>query len=259
MKKMSLVLVTATTLALPALADYYVAGDFNGWSTTANVMTDLGGNIWGLNLAGVDGRHEFKITLGDWSQSWPASGNSWFLGDEAGNIAITFNANDLEDGWRGNWGRIGVSTDPGAWTAVGDWQGWDNANPATAMTAQGDGLYSYQQILDPGWYQWKAVNTGTWDAIGDDFRSINADTTWFEITADAPLAVFELDALTGVERVSATMVPEPSSLAVLGAGLAAVVHVRRRSAAGRTGSLRRGRYGLPAWTTRKKTAPEVIG
>ena len=259
MKKMSLVLVTATTLALPALADYYVAGDFNGWRTTANVMTRPRRQHLGANLAGVDGRHEFKITLGDWSQSWPASGNSWFLGDEAGNIAITFNANDLEDGWRGNWGRIGVSTDPGAWTAVGDWQGWDNANPATAMTAQGDGLYSYQQILDPGWYQWKAVNTGTWDAIGDDFRSINADTTWFEITADAPLAVFELDALTGVG----------TSVCNDGARAFQPGRFRRRACRGRSRpsplSSRAHRVvaARALWAARvddaEKTAPEVIG
>jgi len=92
------------------------------------------------------------------------------------------------------------------------------------MTAMGCGVYQYQQTLAPGWYQWKAVVTGSWDAIGDDFRGVNANTTWFEVTAANPIAVFEVDALTGIERVYTT--PEPASLALLLCGL--LVLARRR-------------------------------
>ena len=212
------ILVCCTAIALmasPALADYYLAGDFNGWNAAGNVMTDLGGGVWQANLSNVGGRHEFKVTIGDWSQNWPGSGNTWFIGDGAGNVTITFNANDIQDGWRGNWGRIGTSTDPGTWTAVGDWQNWNNTG--NAMTALGGGIYQYQQTLAPGWYQWKAVVTGTWDAIGDDFRGVNANTTWFEVTATNPIAVFEVNALAGIERVYT--IPEPASLALLLCGL----------------------------------------
>lgn len=190
MKKL-LIVLTSACLSITAAAAYYVAGDFNGWNAAGNLMTDMGGGLWQVNLNNVGGRHEFKVTIGDWSQNWPGSGNSWFFGDGAGNMTITFNANDIQDGWRGNWGRMGLSTDPGTWTAVGDWQGWANLNPATAMAPQGGGLYKYEQILAPGWYQYKAVVTGSWDAIGDDFRGVNANTTWFEVTADNPLAIFE--------------------------------------------------------------------
>ncbi len=205
------VLALCALLATPALADYYLAGDFNGWSAAGNIMTDMGGGIWQTTLNNVGGRHEFKVTMGDWSQNWPGSGNSWFIGDGAGNVTVTFNANDVQDGWRGNWGRLGTSTDPGTWTAVGDWQGWNNTG--NAMAAQGGGVYKYSQTLAPGWYQWKAVVTGMWDAIGDDFRGINANTTWFEVTAANPTAVFEVNALTGVERVYTT--PEPATLGLL--------------------------------------------
>jgi len=37
------------------------------------------------------------------------------------------------------------------------------------MTPLGGGVYYHQQVLAPGWYEWRAVVTGTWDAIGDDF------------------------------------------------------------------------------------------
>ncbi len=210
-------------MAVPSLADYYVAGDFNGWNAAGNVMTDMGSGVWKVDLNMTPGRHEFKVTIGDWSQNWPGSGNSWLFTDPAGNISITFNANDIQDGWRGNWGRMGLSVDPGTWTAVGDWQGWNNGDPATAMAPLGGGIYQYQQALLPGWYQWKAVVTGSWDAIGDDFRGVNANTTWFEVTAENPIAVFEVNALDGIERVYT--IPEPASLllATLG-GLA----LRRR-------------------------------
>lgn len=218
-----LLAVLAIGLAVsPAMGDYFLAGDFNGWNAAGNAMTDMGGGIWQATLADVGGRHEFKVTIGDWSQNWPGSGNSWFFGDGSGNVTITFNANDVQDGWRGNWGRIGTSTDPGTWTAVGDWQGWDNVG--NTMTAMGGGVYRHQQDLAPGWYQWKAVVTGSWDAIGDDFRGVNASTTWFEVTAANPTAVFEVDALTGIERVYVT--PEPAGLALLLFGFLALA--RRR-------------------------------
>ena len=138
-----LVIAVLAVVMSPAGADYYLAGDFNGWDAAGNVMTDLGGGIWQANLNLAAGRHEFKVTIGDWSQNWPGSGNTWLLTDAAGAVTVTFNANDIQDGWRGNWGRIGLSVDPGAWTAVGDWQGWNNSDPATAMAAQGGGIYKY--------------------------------------------------------------------------------------------------------------------
>ncbi|MDM8004597.1 MAG: PEP-CTERM sorting domain-containing protein [Phycisphaerae bacterium] len=218
-------MVAVALAATPSFGDYYLAGDFNGWNAAGNAMTDLGGGIWQATLSGVSGRHEFKVTIGDWSQNWPGSGNSWFLGDGDGNVTVTFNANDVQDGWRGNWGRMGLSTDPGTWTAVGDWQGWDNANAATAMAPQGGGIYKCEQTLAPGWYQYKAVVTGSWDAIGNDFRGVNAENLWFEVTAENPIAVFQVDALTGIIRVDS--VPEPAAVILLAGGL---LFFRRRHA-----------------------------
>ncbi len=213
-----LVIAALAVIVSPAGADYYVAGDFNGWNASGNVLTDLGGGIWQASMNMGAGRHEFKITIGDWSQNWPGSGNSWTYTDGDGNVTVTFDSNAPV--------AIGVDVDPGAWTAVGDWQGWNNADAATAMAAQGGGIYKYQQSLAPGWYQWKAVNTGSWDAIGADSRSINADTQWFEVTAANPTAIFTLDALNG--RIGVEVVPEPSSLLALVGGLLGLGGLLRR-------------------------------
>lgn len=223
---MRLVLIAlVVALGVPAYGAYYVAGDFNGWNAAGNAMTDMGGGIWQLNLSSVGGRHEWKVTDGTWSNNWPGSGNSWFFGDGSGNITLTFNANDIQDGWRGNWGRMGTSTDPGTWTAVGDWQGWNNAG--NSMVAQGGGIYMYEQQLAPGWYQWKAVVTGSWnEQIGDDFRGVNSNTTWFEATAAQPLARFWVNANAGTIKVETLPIPEPAALGLL--AVAGLALVRRR-------------------------------
>ena len=220
--------IAAAAMSLPAFAAYDVAGDFNGWNAAGNAMTETfaGSGIWQVGLTGLStGRHEFKITDGTWSNNWPDTGNSWLFTDGSGNVTITFDANTYTDGWNGSWGRMGLSTDPGTWTAAGDWQGWNNADGATAMTSIGGGVYEYQQVLAPGSYQYKAVVTGSWDAIGDNFRCVNANTTAFTL-ATSTLVTFEVNALNGSEIV---MVPEPSNLVLLCGGLvAAFFGLRRR-------------------------------
>jgi hypothetical protein len=110
---------------------------------------------------------------------------------------------------------------------VGDWQGWNNANPTTAMTSLGSGIYEYETTFaSAGTYYYKAVDTGSWDAIGADARGVNADNLGFTTTDPNQLVDFYVNALNGtIEAV----VPEPSTLAICGlSGLAALLAVRRR-------------------------------
>ena len=230
MKKLLLAFVTVGALALPAQAQpYYVSGDFEGWTGAGPIMTDMGGGIWSVDLTGVGGFHEYKITDGSWANNWPGSGNSWFYGDGSGNITLTFDVNTYADGWSGSWGRMGVSTDPGAWTAVGDWQStaWVNNDPSTAMTPQGGGIYKLSYVIPtPNWYEGKAVNTGSWNSIGADFRSVNGDNLWFETTAPNQQVDFLVDAFAGTIKID--VIPEPSTFALLGLALAGMAWLRRR-------------------------------
>src|ERR1017187_3561176 len=99
--------VAVTVAALAAPPPYYVAGDFNGWNAAGNLMTDMGGGIYQPTITGpTPGRHEFKITEGDWSWNTPTSGNSWLYTDASGNVTITHDSNTYSDGWSSSSGRI---------------------------------------------------------------------------------------------------------------------------------------------------------
>lgn len=205
----ALLIAIATLMSAPAMSDRYVAGDFNGWNPAGNLMTEVSPGFWSVDLTALTpGRHEFKVTNGTWTENWPWSGNSWLIADPAGSVTVTYDATTSVDGWLNATKRLGVNTDPGTWTAVGDWQGWDNANPATAMAPIGGGVY-YLQTMVPAQaapYQYKAVVTGSWDAIGSDARSVNANAVQFTVTPDRTQWGFWVDALKGI--IKARSLPE---------------------------------------------------
>jgi len=196
---------------------WYARGDMNGWGTTDPMYDDgthgdatPGDGIFTAEVVlASSGRFEFKIATADWSASYPPSGNSWLNAAFDGQIVtITFDTTTHADGWLPETSVIGVDQDPGTWTAVGDWQGWDNANPATSMTATGGGIYELTaELAAPGTYQYKAVKTGSWDAIGADGRSGNANTTAFTTTSAGQTVVFRVNALAG--RIQVEVVASP--------------------------------------------------
>ncbi|MCP4590360.1 MAG: PEP-CTERM sorting domain-containing protein [bacterium] len=216
-------LLAICLMATPAMAVPSVASDWNGWDAGANPMVDQGGGIYTLDVTlGADERHEFKITDGTWDDAWPEPGNSWLYTDGSGNVTISYDTNAYEDGWYGETERIGLDYDPGhQWQAVGDFNGWNNADVGWNMSPLGGGIYEVQgTITTPGSYVWKAIESGTWDAIGHDARGVNANNSPFETTVADELVTFQVDVFTGV------ITPEPGTLALLGFGVLALL--RRR-------------------------------
>jgi hypothetical protein len=212
----------------------YVAGTFNSWGET--VMNDMGGGVWGVTLSGLTPgtEYQFKVNQGDWN--WfspydPAQGNpnSWFYAGGSGSASISFDLNSYTDGWTVGQYRIGENVDPGAWTAVGAWNGWNNADATSAMTPMGGGIYKLQKIIaNPGFYGFKATETGGWDyQVGADGRNINAsELTFTTTTANQEVDMF-LNAVNGT--IMLNVVPEPSSLFLFGlSGLTTFLAVCRR-------------------------------
>ena len=215
----------------------FIAGDFDGWAAPNSfTMTEtfLGSDVWTASFAGLaaGSRHEFKVTDGTWGLTVPGGNNSWGFADGAGNLTLSYDGNTYADGWSNAVDRIGTSTDPAAWTAVGDWQNqvgggdWDNANVNTVMAPQGGSIYSLTAVLAPGSYNWKAVVSGSWDSISFDERSVNTANWGFTTDVINDTVTFSVDALTGTARID--VVPEPATLGLVLFGLTAMVIRGRR-------------------------------
>jgi len=104
------VAVAAVVCTLSANAQYYVAGDFNGWNVTGNVMTQITAGVWQAALTNLPvGYHKFKITDGT---NWYPLYDLWLDTDPSGNVTVTYNLNTVSDGWYGTVGRVGENVDP---------------------------------------------------------------------------------------------------------------------------------------------------
>ena len=198
--------------AASSAGTWCVAGGFNGWSPDSTPLYDdlrygdlLGGDgIFTTELVmPVPGRYEFKITNCTWDVSFPTTGNSWLTTTEENQLVnISFDTNDhsADAGLPllPSTNIIHVWDSTASFTAVGSFQGWDNANPATALTAMGRGLYRLEApIATAGDYLFKVVSTGSWDAIGLDNRSVNADNIPFTTHTDGDVYSFLLDYRSG--------------------------------------------------------------
>jgi hypothetical protein len=227
-------LMALAVVAVPASAvDYYLPGEWNGWTPNADMMTDNGDGTYTRTMTGLtpNARYEFKVLQdGDWANpAWPGA-NCWFYADGDGEVTINFNTNVVSDGWLTDQYRIGVSTDLGTWTVVGGFGGaglpnWDNAGAGMQMAAQGGGIYKLHLYLPADTYEWKIVDTGSWDSICEDERSINTANASVTTTPGLEYVNFYVDAYTGV--VKTEVVPEPATIALLGLGGLALLRRKR--------------------------------
>jgi glycosidase/fibronectin type 3 domain-containing protein len=191
-------------------ANWCVAGDFQGWDNASHPLNDdgaggdlIGGDgIYSLDVTiAAAGRHGFKVfQCGEWSPGFPNQ-NSW-LNTTSPNqtVKITFDTND-------HGGDAGLTLYPtqnivNAWddlpasfSGVGDFNGWDNADPALALADRGLGWHTLYHPLPGGHYMGKVTSTGSWDAFGADGRSQDAANVNFQVLVDEVL--FALDAYSG--------------------------------------------------------------
>jgi alpha-amylase len=217
------VTVYAGTIPTP-----HVAGEFQGWNPGANPMAETfpGSDIWSVTFSGLaaNTRYEFKITDGTWGNSIPVE-NSWLYSGGDGSVTITYDGNTYTDGWYPASDRIGLDTDPGTWTATGNFLSqiggvnWNNADAAGTMAAQGGGIYALTVTgLLPGSYSWKTVKSGSWDSISSDSRSINTANATFITTLATSNVMLYVDAFNGTVKVDDLNLGSPPPLPSTGSG-----------------------------------------
>lgn len=240
MKTFVKALAIVALCAAPAHADFFSPGGFNGWDGAAPMVETFGGSgIWEYSYTGAtaNAREQFVLldTANDYSDGSKVylAGDQWLHSDANGDNLITLDTNTYADGWEPTTNRVSVAYESETnWVATGNFQiaagngsDWDNASAVTAMTDQGGGLFKYEGALAPGTYDWKAVRSGSWDAIGSDSRNVNAGNVNF--TTDAVNNYVELwvNVLDGTVRSVVT--PEPATMALLGFGALALIRRRR--------------------------------
>ena len=205
---------------------YFAPGSYQGWDlNTAPQMVDDGTNgdlVAGDGIYSVTvniataGAYEWKTALSGWSDSWPHTGNSWFitLADNE-DVLLTFDTNAHGDGWApDSYWPDSDHTVGDTYKVVGDLQDemgdpgdWDPANGTLLMhddgvggdATAGDGVYTYcGQISTAGDYQWKVAVNGDWaQQFGTDGPSVNAGTWMITVANDNDEWCFYLDVNTG--------------------------------------------------------------
>ena len=232
MKTLLSLMAALTLTAGAASAQYHVAGDFNGWDANINPMFDDGTNgdlvagdgIHTLELEiAAAGRHEWKAAEAGWANSWPGSGNSWFI-TPADNtvVTFTFDTNVMGDGWAPDGNSMNTDYTRGTpYTLVGslgDELGGNDWDPTGVLqltddgvdgdVVAGDGVYTFEAAIGvTGSFEWKiAVNGGWGEQYGVDGPGTNS-ATWLIDVTDVGTLTFLLDVNTG--RISYSLTTEP--------------------------------------------------
>jgi hypothetical protein len=221
--KVFLVGLTIVLLPTVTMADLFSPGEPNSWNNTTPMTETLSGSgIWEYTWTGFadpslpDTHFDILSVSGVWDSKVHPSGNQWVTPDGANGNTLSLDQNSYADGWFPVSKRVGVASESVmSWTAVGDWQNqvgggdWDISNAFTAMTHQGGGIFSLTATLSAASYNYKAVRTDSWYAIGGNSRNVNADNFGFTVPVGATSTTFLVNVLDGTIKVQS--IPEPSA------------------------------------------------
>lgn len=160
----------------------YLAGTMNGWSMTANPMTNDGNNIYSCTVTLERGTYEYKFVVnGGWIND---PSNSHYVSGGDNNIvgvgSPEINGKEVTFYY--------LSDTATTVNLAGTMNGWSTT--ATALTEETEGVFSYTTTLAFGYYEYKYVVDGNW--LTDPLNS--------SYTSDGNNSVF---VISGMEDISA--------------------------------------------------------
>ncbi|MBI5960088.1 MAG: DUF11 domain-containing protein [Chloroflexi bacterium] len=202
-------------------SSWCIAGGFQGggWNNASHPLYDDGSN--GDAVAGdgvfsreinISGRHEWKIfECGNWGVGFPNS-NAWVNAAGGGqNILFTFDTNSYADSFVPSTNIVHANDNLGAdFSAVGSFNGWNNADNAARLTHQGGGIYEGTYVVpSTGSYVAKITRFGTWDTFGGTPGGRTTDQTAapFDTSGDNEPVRFTIDTNTGRIKVTPAGAP----------------------------------------------------
>jgi PEP-CTERM motif len=220
-------------VALPAMAQppYYARGTFGDpandpvnhtdpWADLTHQMIDQGGGHYTATVGDVNTYFpgvvlKYKLANADYSTQSPTSTDGAVVTDNNGEVNFnlwTNNGNPWTDGWSPSNGPRAGYQDPGqfGWEINGSFNSWSpTADPNYALTNQGNGLYTGTFTMQPGIYQYKFREQGSYDvSVGTDFGN-NAGNNLFRVWDPNEQWTFKLDLPNGrFQATSSTPTPD---------------------------------------------------
>ncbi len=204
----ALLLVSATAALAAGPGPFHAMGDYcaQGWSSGPSNLLTLAGGIWsGDVVAPAAGNFQGKVGAFDWSESYPNSNQTVFVGTAGELIHWTFDTNTYSDGWSPStnivmndhiipagttFEAIGSAPETGSWAS------------GAAATLTGD-VWSVQLVIaTAATYDVKFRKTGDWGLnVGADGVGTNANNYSYTTTVANQPVLFEFNQRTGRMRV----------------------------------------------------------
>lgn len=216
---MILLLLATPALAQPPVGPFYARGDFGNpandqsgmndpWNDLTHQMVDQGGGHFtatiggaGLYFPGV--KLAYKLANTDYSYQAPSSSDGAVITDNNGEVNFnlwTNNGDPWTDGWSPSNGPRAGYQDPGqfGWEINGSFNNWSpTADPNYALVDQGNGLYTGTFTMQPGIFQYKFREQGSYDfSVGTDFGN-NAPNNVIRVWDPNEQWTFKLDLPNG--------------------------------------------------------------
>jgi alpha-amylase/alpha-mannosidase (GH57 family) len=191
---------TLFTFDAPDAMEVYVAGEFNGWSPTADLMEKDKDGVWAIVLPLDTGRYEYKFVIdGVWQEDPnnpemvpdPYGGNNSVLmvGEvarapaktAAAKVAVAVVDGDLGSpvAVKGGIRFTFEAPDANEVYVAGEFNGWSPT--ADLMTKGDDGIWRIILPVGPGRYEYKFVVDGNWqedpqnpDSVPDPYGGSNS-------------------------------------------------------------------------------------